>query len=79
MVSMSLAGGWFRFHHRNWSKLTSIGPVALAALDADEDQIVEAAFCAAIPTETAKRQKSISLLKRAEATYAEYLSQKRKR
>ena len=47
--------------------------VFLATLGADEAQI-EASFCAAI--RTAKEQKSISLQKRAEATYAEYHRQK---
>jgi len=41
----------------------------------DEAQI-EASFCEAIST--AKQQKSVSLAKRAEATYAEYRSQKAK-
>ena len=47
--------------------------VFLAAIGADETQI-EASFCAAI--RTAKEQKSTSLAKRAEATYAEYRRQK---
>jgi hypothetical protein len=47
--------------------------VFLAALDADEVQI-EASFCEAI--RIAKKQKSVSLEKRAEATYAEYCRQK---
>jgi hypothetical protein len=47
--------------------------VFLAALGADETQI-EASFCAAI--KTAKEQKSVSLEKRAEGTYAEYRKQK---
>jgi hypothetical protein len=42
-------------------------------MGADHTQI-EASFCAAIGT--AKEQKSISLGKRAEATYAEYGRQK---
>ena len=45
----------------------------LATLGADETQI-EASFGAAI--RTAKEQKSVSLGKRAEATYAEYRRQK---
>jgi hypothetical protein len=45
----------------------------LAALGADETQI-EASFCKAI--RIAKEQKSVSLEKRAEATYAEYRRQK---
>ena len=47
--------------------------VFLTAIGADETQI-EASFCAAIST--AKEQKSISLEKRAEGTYAEYRRQK---
>ena len=47
--------------------------VFLTALGAEETQI-EASFCAAI--RIAKEQKSISLGKRAEATYAEYRRQK---
>jgi hypothetical protein len=47
--------------------------VFLTAIGADETQI-EASFSAAIST--AKQQKSISLAKRAEATYAEYSRQK---
>jgi len=47
--------------------------VFLATLGADETQI-EASFCAAI--RIAREQKSISLQKRAEATYAEYRRQK---
>jgi hypothetical protein len=47
--------------------------VFLAAMDAEENQI-EASFCEAI--RVAKKQKSVSLEKRAEATYAEYRRQK---
>jgi hypothetical protein len=47
--------------------------VFLAALGAGETQI-EAAFCEGI--RIAKEQKSISLVRRAEATYAEYHRQK---
>jgi len=47
--------------------------VFLAAVNADETEI-EASFCAAI--DTAKEQKSVSLEKRAEGTYAEYRRQK---
>jgi len=47
--------------------------VFLATLGAEETQI-EASFCAAI--NTAREQKSVSLEKRAEATYAEYRRQK---
>ena len=47
--------------------------VFLVAIGADETQI-EASFCEAI--RTAREQKSVSLEKRAEATYAEYRRQK---
>jgi hypothetical protein len=53
--------------------LHELRAVFLAALDADEVQI-EASFCEAI--RIAKKQKSVSLEKRAEATYAEYRRQK---
>jgi hypothetical protein len=56
--------------HWYWSaELHRLRGVFLAALGADEAKI-EASFCAAI--NTAKEQKSVSLEKRAEATYAEY-------
>jgi len=59
-----------RSEERLWSAdLHRLRGVLLAALSADEVQI-EASFCAAIST--AKQQKSISLQKRAEETYAEY-------
>jgi hypothetical protein len=63
-----------RSEERRWcAELHRLPGAFLAALDADETQI-EASFCAAIST--AKGQKSISLEKRAEATYAEYRRQK---
>ena len=63
-----------RFEERWWSaELHRLRGVFLAAMGADETQI-EASFCAAIST--AKEQKSVSLEKRAEATYAEYRRQK---
>ena len=63
-----------RFENRYWSaELHRLRGVFLATLGADETQI-EASFCAAIST--AKQQKSVSLEKRAEATYAEYRRQK---
>jgi hypothetical protein len=49
------------------------GRLFLAAIAADEREI-DASFCKAI--RIAREQKSISLEKRAEATYAEYRSQK---
>src|SRR5262249_44116155 len=59
-----------RREERWWSaELHRLRAVFLAAMGADEAQI-EASFQAAI--NTAKEQKSISLTKRAEASYAEY-------
>jgi predicted ATPase len=56
-----------------FAELRRIRGVLLTAMDAEEDEI-EAAFCEAIRTATGQR--SISLTKRAEATYAEYCRQK---
>jgi predicted ATPase len=65
-----------RSEERWWSaELNRLRGVFLAAMGADEAQ-VEASFCEAI--RTAKRQKSISLIKRAEASYAEYRGRKGK-
>jgi len=63
-----------RFENRYWSgELHRLRGVFLAAIGADETKI-EASFQAAIST--AKEQKSVSLEKRAEATYVEYRCQK---
>ena len=63
-----------RSAERWWSaELHRLKGVFLTAMGADETQI-EDAFCAAI--RIAKEQKSVSLEKRAEATYAEYQRQK---
>jgi hypothetical protein len=63
-----------RFDARLWSaELYRLRGVFLTAMGAEEMQI-EASFCAAI--RTAREQKSVSLEKRAEATYAEYRRQK---
>jgi hypothetical protein len=63
-----------RFEHRiSLSRLRQLRAVFLAALGADETQI-EASFCEAI--RIAKQQKSVSLAKRAEESYAEYRRQK---
>ena len=59
-------GSWYSEHHR-------LRGVFLAAMGAEETQI-EASFCEAIGI--AREQKSVSLEKRAEATYAKYLRQK---
>jgi hypothetical protein len=55
------------------AELHRLRGVFLASLGAEEIQI-EASFCAAI--RTAKEQKSVSLEKRAEASYMEYRRQK---
>ena len=55
------------------AELHRLRGVFLAAVGADDTQI-ETSFCEAIST--AKEQKSISLEKRAQATYAEYRRQK---
>ena len=63
-----------RFENRYWSaELNRLRAVFLASLGAHETRI-EASFCEAI--RIAKEQKSISLEKRAETTYAEYRGQK---
>jgi serine/threonine protein kinase len=63
-----------RFENRYWSaELHRLRGVFLAAASAEQTQI-EASFCEAI--RIAKRQKSVSLAKRAEGTYAEYRRQK---
>ena len=63
-----------RSEERWWcAELHRLRGVFLATLGADETQI-EASFCEAI--RIAKEQKSVSLEKRAEATYAEYRRQK---
>jgi hypothetical protein len=63
-----------RYEQRNWSaELHRLRAVFLAAIGADETQI-EASFSEAI--RIAKEQKSVSLEKRAEASYAEYRRQK---
>ena len=63
-----------RFEVRWWcAELHRLRGVFLTALGAEETQI-EASLCAAI--RIAKDQKSVSLEKRAEATYAEYRRQK---
>ena len=64
-----------RLEERWWhAELYRLRGVFLATLGADETQ-VEASFCEAI--KIAREQKSVSLEKRAEGTYAEYRAQKR--
>ena len=66
-----------RFEQRCWrAELHRLRGVCLAAMGADEAQI-EASFCVAI--RIAKEQKSVSLQKRAEASYAEYCRRKGER
>jgi hypothetical protein len=63
-----------RIELRSWyAEVHRLHGVLLAASGAEETKI-EALFCAAI--KIAKEQKSVSLEKRAEATYAEYRRQK---
>jgi predicted ATPase len=63
-----------RFEQRYWcAELHRLRGVILASLGAEEIEI-RASFCAAIST--AQKQKSISLAKRAEESYAEYRRQK---
>jgi predicted ATPase len=63
-----------RSEERWWcAELHRLRGVFLAAISADETEI-EASFCTAM--NTARRQKSVSLEKRAEASYAEYRRQK---
>jgi hypothetical protein len=56
-----------------FAELHRLRGVFLATIGADKTQI-DASFCEAI--RIAKEQKSVSLEKRAEATYAEYRRQK---
>jgi adenylate cyclase len=66
-----------RFEQRHFSaELHRLRGVFLATLGADETEI-EASFCTAI--RIAKEQKSVSIEKGAEATYAEYRRQKESR
>jgi hypothetical protein len=63
-----------RQEKRAWyAELHRLKGVLLTALGGDQNQI-EASFCEAI--RIAKEQKSVSLKKRAETTYAEYRRQK---
>ena len=54
-------------------RTAAVRGVFLTAVGAEETEI-EASFCEAI--DTAREQKSVSLEKRAQATYAEYRKQK---
>jgi hypothetical protein len=66
-----------RYEQRNWfAELHRLSGVFLAAMGAGETQI-EASFCESI--RIAREQKSVSLQKRAEASYAEYRDGKEQR
>jgi predicted ATPase len=75
LEAITEAEAWVeRSEERWWSaELHRLKGVFLTALGADDAQI-QASFCEAI--RIAKEQKSISLAKRAEGTYAEYRRQK---
>jgi predicted ATPase len=75
LEAITEAEAWVERSEERWwcAELHRLRGVFLAAIGADEAQI-EASFCAAI--KTAREQKSVSLEKRAEATYAEYRRQK---
>jgi hypothetical protein len=69
------AEAWVERSEERWwyAELHRLRGVFLAAMDAPDTQI-EASFCAAVSS--AKQQKSTSLAKRAEESYAEYRRQK---
>jgi hypothetical protein len=69
------AEAWGERSEERWwcAEIHRLRGVFLAVIGAEDTQI-EAAFCAGI--RIAKKQKSVSLEKRAEATYAEYRRQK---
>ena len=75
LEAITEAEAWVeRSEERWWSaELHRLRAVFLAAMGAEETQI-EASFCAAV--RIAREQKSISLEKRADASYAEYRRQK---
>jgi predicted ATPase len=78
LKAVTEAEAWVeRSEERWWSpELHRLRGVFLAGVGADESQI-ETSFCTAV--NTAREQKSVSLEKRAEATYAEYHHQKASR
>jgi predicted ATPase len=75
LEAITEAEAWVERSEERWwcAELHRLRGVFLAAMGAEETQI-EASFCEAI--RIAKEQKSVSLEKRAEATYAEYRRQK---
>src|SRR5262249_48252600 len=75
LQALKEAEAWAARTEERWwcAELHRLCGVFLTDLGADEARI-KVSFCEAI--RTAKEQKSISLAKRAEASYAEYLRQK---
>jgi hypothetical protein len=75
LETMMEAEAWAERSEEGWwrAELHRLRGVFLTAMGA-QDARIEASFCEAI--RTAKEQKSVSLEKRAEATYAEYSRQK---
>jgi predicted ATPase len=75
LEAITEAEAWVERSEERWwcAELHRLRGVFLAAIGAEQGQI-EASFCAAI--RIAKEQKSISLEKRAETSYAEYRRQK---
>jgi predicted ATPase len=75
LEAIAEAEAWVERSEERWwcAELHRLRAVFLTAIGANETQI-EASFCAAI--RIAKEQKSVSLEKRAEATYAKYRRQK---
>jgi hypothetical protein len=75
LEAITEAAAWVERSEERWwcAELHRLRGVFLATLGAEESPI-EVSFCAAI--RIAKEQKSVSLEKRAEATYAEYHRQK---
>jgi predicted ATPase len=78
LEAITEAEAWVERSEERWwcAELQRLRGVFLTALGAEETQM-EASFSEAI--RTAKNQKSISLTRRAEATYAEYPSPKSER
>jgi predicted ATPase len=75
LEAITEAEAWVERSEERWwcAELHRLRAVFLTAMGADETQI-EASFCEAI--RIAREQKSVSLEKRAEGTYAEYRRQK---
>jgi predicted ATPase len=75
LEAITEAEAWAERSEERWwcAELHRLRGAFLVAIGANETQI-EASFCEAI--KIARQQKSVSLQKRAEATYAEYRRQK---